>query len=285
MDKNKDNLSGNQEKSDVFSTPEIEIKQGFKKTFQNWTKRNIKVIVPVGIIILLIIVLFIFINSHKSDLFPPELNSNYVKNYHAGLESNIEFILLNLHNDIPVPDSVEFNSDSIKFIRKDITETLTGEKLKKRLSEMGFVYSIVIDVKSFKDLDIESWIYRANYNDNEKNLVYAEFVLDFTNRDNIITLKSLELNYEHFKSIEIPVTETPKDTSKKPVKKDSLLTADSISKMKKDTTTKLKEKDETIKEDEMKTDESEKDKNEKKQDNKTEDTDKDRPARRDSVKK
>lgn len=285
MEKNNENMSGDKGKSDVFSTPEIEVKHGFKNAFQNWTKRNIKVIVPVTVIILLIIILFIFISSNKSGLFPPELNSNYVKNYHSGLESIIESILLNLHNDIPVPDSIEFISDSIRFIRKDMTETLSGNLLHKRLAEMGFVYSIVIDFKSFKDLDVESWIYRANYINNEKNLVYAEFVLDFINRDNIITLKSLELNYEHYKNIEIPVTETPKDTSKKSVKKDSLITADSLAKIKKDTTALKTEKEEIIKDDEKKTDETEKDKDNKKQEVKPDDSDKDKPARRDSIKK
>jgi uncharacterized membrane protein (DUF485 family) len=285
MDKNKDNQPGNQEKRDVFSAPEIKIKQEFKKSFQNWFKKNVKIIIPVSIIILLLIILFIFINSNKSKLFPPEMNSNYIKNYHTGLESNIEFILLNLHNNLPVPDSIEFYADSVKYIRKDVTEMLSRDKLGKVLSEMGFVYSIVIDFKSFKDLDVESWIYRANYNDNEKNLVYAEFVLDFINRDNIITIKSLELNYEYFKSVEIPATEIPKDTTKKPVKKDSVITVDSTIKIKKDTTSNVNDKEETIKEDDKKTEENEKEKNEKKQDVKTEETDKDKPARRDSTKK
>lgn len=289
MEKNNSEIPEKVRKNDVFSTPEIEMDKGLFNTFIRWIKKNVKVIIPVAIIILLILVLFIFIGN-KSKLFTPVLNSNYVKNYHSGIESKIEFILFNLHNDFPVPDSIEFHSDSIKFIRKDFTENLSKDKLNKSLSGMGFVYSIVIDLKSYKDLNIESWIYRANYNDNEDNLVYAEFTIDFVNNDNIIKILSLELNYEHYKNIELPVITTPVDTSKKTVKKDSLIAADSIAQVKKDTSAAVKDKEEILKDGEKKTEETDKEKksdednkNEKKPNNKIDE--KDKPASRDTSKK
>ncbi|MBN1633765.1 MAG: hypothetical protein JW917_06345 [Ignavibacteria bacterium] len=290
MEKNKSNLPEHIKNNDIFSTPEIEIREGFSNTLKKWTKKNKKVIIPVAIIILLLVIIFIFISSNKSKLFPPVINANYVKNYQSGLESNIEFILLNLHNDIPVPDSIEYRSDSIQFIRKDITEMLSRDKLHRRLSDMGFVYSIVIDFKSYKDLYVESWIYRANYNDNEKNLVYAEFVIDFENKDNVITIRSLELNYEHFKSIELPVITTPSDTTKQSVKKDSLISSDSTAKVKKDTSSAVKSKEEIIEDGEKKSEEAEREKING-DDTKKEETpeikseDKDKPASRDTSKK
>ena len=289
MDNNK-NQQDLKRKNDVFSTPEIEIDKGFFNNVIKWIKKNNKFIIPFALSLLIIFVLYLLISSNKSKLFPPEINSNYVKNYHSGLESNIEFLLLSLHNDIPVPDSVEFISDSIKFIRKDITEVLTKNKLYKQLSAMGFVYSIVIDLKSYKDLDIESWVYRANYNENEKNLIYAEFTIDFTYKNNVIDVKSLELNYEHFKSVEIPVELPPKDTSEKTIKEETEeITADSTLKKDIDTSKNTKSRtDENLKTEENNTDDNLKEKDgkeEKNKDIKSENTDKDKPAKKDSVKK
>lgn len=288
---NKDNNKQDfKRKNDVFSTPEIEIEKGFVNKILKWSKKNSKLIIFLTVLVITIIILFFFINSYKSKLFPPVINANYVKNYHSGLESNVESVLLNFHNDIPVPDSVEYISDSIRFIRKDITEILNKGKLYKQLSAMGFVYSIVIDLKSYKDLDVESWVYRANYNDNEENLLYAEFTLDFTFKNNIIYIKSLELNYEHIKYVDIPLELPPEDTSQKTIKTETEeSTADSTVKVEKDTTQSSKNKDDVnLKPEDIKTDDktNEKDnKEEKNKDIKHGDTDKDKPAKRDSVKK
>jgi hypothetical protein len=286
---NNNNQQDFKRKNDVFSTPEIEIDKGFFNNIIKWIKKYKKIIIPIALSALVIFVLYLLISSNKSKLFPPEINANYVKNYHSGLESNVESILLNFHNDIPVPDSVEFISDSIRFIRKDITEVLPKNKLYNQLSAMGFVYSIVIDLKSYKDLDIESWVYRANYNENEKNLIYAEYTVDFTYKNDVIDVKSLELNYEHFKTVEIPVEFPPKDTAKTLKEENEEIIADSTLKTDIDTSKNTKNKvEENLKTEEKNTDDKliEKDgKDEKNKDIKSEEIDKDKPAKRDSVKK
>jgi len=224
MDENNKNNSNLNKNNDVYSTPDIGAN---KNGFRNIIKSNFKYILTVLIFIFVLLITILIFKSNDSEFF--NSNSDFVKNYHSGIESNIEFILLNLHNDIDIPDSVSFNSDSVNFISKESTMLLNLKALKDVLAKMGFVYSIVIDSKSFKEADIISWVYRANYNENTNNIIFAEFTVDFSFKNNTVIIRNLELNYQQIKNVEliIPPVKKP-DTVVVNLKKDTTKT-DSVS--------------------------------------------------------
>lgn len=257
----KQNLN-EEDKNDVFTTPFTEKKEEKKTSFLEKFKglRYKKLFYIIISIIFLIIVLILLFKRAEKDLLRGEIKS--VRNYSTGLESNIESFLFYLHNNEPLPDSVKFYFDKVLYIEFNLQETCGLKRIKELLFKRGFVHSIVIETKTYKDLDIYSWIYRTNFI--EGNYVNAEYIIDFEFKNDTIYPKSFELLSETKKQEEV-ISIPSKDTVIKKKKKETeIIIIDSVAKSKVDSAkkrneTKIEEKE--IKQDKIKEDKIDEDKN------------------------
>ncbi len=227
---------------DIFTTPfiGIKVKKTNKSFFFKLSNHKKKIIIITGGLILLFIILIIF-RSKDGNLFNREIYS--IRNYSTGLEANIESFLFFLHNDEPLPDSVKFYFSSILYIDLNFQENCGLKRLKELLSKRGFVHSIVIESKTFKDFGVNSWIYRTNFK--EGDFINAEYIIDFEYKNDTIFPKSFELLSETRKVIE-NINIPPKDSVnvKKKKKETELIIIDSAAKRKVDSIKRVESKKE-----------------------------------------
>lgn len=240
--KNTQNLDENDKKKDltdnVFSSPfnkkEKKTKTSLKEKFIKYKINILYFLIP---LLLIIVVLLIITGGHK-DIVEKEKRS--IRNYPSGIESNIESLLFYLHNDEPLPDSVKFYFDVVSYIESNFNENCSLKRLKELLSKKGFVHSIVIESKTFKDFGINSWIYRTNFL--EGDFINVEYIFDFEFKNDTIILKSFELLSEVRREKEI-IGVPIKDSSniKKKKKETEVIIIDSSARKKVDSVKKIDE--------------------------------------------
>jgi len=228
-----------QKNEDVFSVPKLNVEE---KTFtEKYRKYLLPFLITSGVIVLILLAVFIFKgrNYFNGNFIPDTLVNRNL----SGTDSKIERILYYLYSGYTLPDSIEFSVSNVPFITKNGRETMDSLKLISTL-RMIPVKKIDFESKSFVDKDINSWMYRVNYNDNEKKLTNSEYKIDYIEKpDGMIIITSIELLSEN-KTEELFTI--PSDTSAKPKKdiSDSLKnrksTIDSLKKaeIKKDTSRK-----------------------------------------------
>ncbi|MCX7833477.1 MAG: hypothetical protein N2490_04630 [Ignavibacteria bacterium] len=240
-----------EEDSDVFSTPfVVEKKKKEKATFLRSLKgvNKKKIIYIVLVLIVILLIFLLLITGSDNNLFKGEIKS--VRNYSTGLEASIESFLFYLHNDEPLPDSIKFYFDKVSYIDLHFQETCGLKRIKELLSKRGFVHSIIIESKTFKDLGVNSWIYRTNFI--EGDYINAEYIIDFEYKNDTLFPKSFELLSETKKQKEdigIPSKDT---VIKKKKRETEVISIDTLTKNKIDS---AKKKDTKIEEREIKQEE------------------------------
>lgn len=209
------NISAINKNEDVFAVPKLQIEE--KSFAEKYKKYFVPASVFVGVILLIFLTIFMFKgrNYFDGNIIPDSLiNKNL-----TGTDSKIERILYYLYSGYTLPDTIEFSVSNVLFITKNGRETIDSLKLISNLRRIS-VKSIDFESKAFIDKDINAWMFRVNYNENDNKLIDAEYKIDFLEKpDGIITITTFELLSEN-KSDEILLT-PPVDTLAK-TKKENL---------------------------------------------------------------
>jgi len=209
---------------DVFSVPKLQIEE--KSIFEKYKKYILPASAFLGIIALVLLAVFFFKgrNYFDGNLIPDSLINRNL----SGTDSKVERILYYLYSGFTLPDTIDFSVTNVSFITKNGRETIDSLKLISYLRKIP-VRRIDFEGKAFIDKDINAWMFKVIYDDNQNKLIYAECKIDFIEKpDGIISLITFELLSENKSEELIPTPLTDTLSNKKKENVDSLKNRKSV---------------------------------------------------------